>query len=174
MPIWSQVCLVPVAVLFTLLLPVHPTVLLPARRQFPNGIEWVSSWLSILPQRKPILLVFFFSFLWISHSWQVAGSPCFPSIECSFQLLFSNHWLNMHVCVFFSQHCHTVSYTLLQGKEHPGGRARRGFSVEIQHMWLRALKQNNKPFPPAACGLLLGSWVIKLRNFQPVSNQSLP
>lgn len=110
MPIWSQVCLVPAVVLFAFLLPVHPTMLLPARRQFPNGIEWVSSWLSILPQRKPMLLGFFFSFLWISHSWRVAGSPCFPSIECSFQLLFSNHWLNMHVCVFFSP---TLSHCLL-------------------------------------------------------------
>lgn len=110
MPIWSQVCLVPAAVLFAFLLPVHPTVLLPARRQFPNGIEWVSSWLSILPQRKPILLVFFFipvNFPFLASGWLSLLSLDRMQLPIAFQ-----QSLIEHACVcFFFPNIVTLSLT---------------------------------------------------------------
>lgn len=131
--------------------------------------------MALHPTAKEANIVGFFFFIPVNFPFLASGWLSLLSLDRMQLPIAFQQSLIEHACVvFFSQHCHTVSYTLLQGKEHPGGRARRGFSVEIQHMWLRALKQNNKPFPPAACGLLLGSWVIKLRNFQPVGNQSLP
>lgn len=171
MPIWSQVCLVPAAVLFTLLLPVRPTVLLPARQQFPNGIEWVSSWLSILLQGKPMFFFIPMNFPFLASGWLSLFSLDRMQLPIAFQ-----QSLIEHASGFFFPNIDTLSLT-------QSYRA-RSIPAEEQGMvsWLKfsirgsvanALKQNNKHFPLAACGLLLGCWVIKLHDIQPVGNQLL-